>query len=85
MEHEGDSVLEGANLGRMFILKQGYAVFLRFPKNSFRLNIALLSHEISHVVSFLLMDRRIKLSQDSDEVYAYLTEELTYKFLKELY
>jgi len=66
---------------RMYPLTKGYAVFLRFYKNSHRHNVAILSHEVSHLVSWILLDRRILLSKDSDEVYAYLTEEITKKFL----
>lgn len=77
--------LEGANEGRLYPLNQGFAVFLKFYKNSHRINIALASHEISHLVSWILMDRRIPLSKDSDEVYAYLTEEIMKKFLYKWY
>lgn len=72
-------------LGRMIPLEKGYCVFLKFYKDSFRLNIKLALHEFSHVVSWLLMDRRINLSKDTDEVYAYLIEELFGKFLYKLY
>jgi len=77
--------MDSAILGRMVPLEKGYALFLKFYKNSFRKNIALASHEISHLVSWILLDRRIPLSKDSDEVYAYLTENLTEQFLFKLY
>jgi hypothetical protein len=71
--------------GRMIPMKKGYAVFLKFYKDSFRLNIKLALHEFSHVVSWMLMDRRIPLSKDTDEVYAYVIEDLFGKFLYKLY
>jgi hypothetical protein len=79
-EFEMDSVL-----GRMLPLERGYALFLKFYKNSFRKNLSLASHEISHVVSWLLLDRRISLTKETDEVYAYLTEQLIEQFLFKLY
>lgn len=80
-ECDGEGLLDGANEARMYPLKQGYAVFLKFHKDSYRLNIATLSHEVSHLVSWILLDRRVLLSKESDEVYAYLTEEITKKIL----
>ena len=82
-DYEGDDT--DNILGRMLPLRRGYAVRLWFPKNSHRKNIALLSHEVSHLVNWLLMDCRIILSKDNDEVYAYLTEEIMYKFLNKWY
>ena len=70
-----------ALLARMYPLDRGYAVFLNFKKNEHRRNISIFAHELSHVVSWMLMDRRIPLTKDSDEVYAYATEELMKKFL----
>lgn len=79
-DDESDSVM-----GRMLPLKRGYAVRLCFPAKSHRKNISLLSHEVSHLVSWILMDRRINLTKDNDEVFAYLTEEIMYKFLTKWY
>lgn len=72
-------------LGRMIPLEKGYCVFLKFYEDSFRLNIKVAVHEFSHVVSWLLIDRKINLSKETDEVYAYLIEELFGKFLYKLY
>lgn len=80
-----DDEEDSANLGRMYPLERGYAVRLTFFKDSHRSNIGLLSHEVSHLVSWMLLDRRIKLSKNTDEVYAYLTEELIKKFLFKWY
>lgn len=79
-EPDTDSIL-----GRMYPLKSGYAVKLKFFKNSFRLNVALVAHEVSHLVSWILLDRCVPLSKDSDEVYAYLTEDIMKKFLFKWY
>lgn len=38
--------------------------------------IPILAHELSHAVYFTLRDRQIKISDDSEEVYAYLLERL---------
>lgn len=80
-ECDSENILEGANEGIMYPLKQGYAVFLRLEKDNYRKNIGLISHEVSHLVSFILLDRRIPLSKETDEVYAYLTEEIMLKIL----
>jgi len=71
--------------GRMYPLKRGYAIQLKLYKNSHRKNISLAIHEINHLVNWLLMDRRVPLTKETDEVYAYLTEELFFKFLNKLY
>ena len=71
--------------GRMYPLKNGYAVELKLYKDSHRKNISLAIHEITHLVNWILEDRQIPLSKDTDEVYAYLTEELFFKFLSKLY
>jgi hypothetical protein len=39
-------------------------------------NYAHLAHEIFHAVAFIMRDRGLRLSDDSDEAYAYLIEEL---------
>ena len=70
---------------QMYPLERGYLVLLKSYKNSFRTNLVCACHEISHLVSWILLDRRIPLTKDSDEVYAYLTEEITKKFLFKLY
>lgn len=84
-ECDGNDLLEGANEARMYPLKQGYAVFFKFYKDSHRKNIGSIAHEVSHIVSWILLDRRIPLSKDSDEVYAYLMEEIVLKILFEWY
>ena len=70
---------------RMYPLKQGYAVRFKFYKDSFRLNLSNVCHEINHLVNWILMDRRINLTKDNDEVFAYLTEEIINKFLFKWY
>ncbi len=70
---------------RMLPLERGYAVFIKNYKDSFRMNLCNAQHEISHLVSWILLDRRIPLNKDTDEVYAYLTSEITRKYLYKLY
>ena len=70
---------------QMYPLERGYLVLLKSYKKSFRTNLVCAQHEISHLVSWILLDRRIPLTKDTDEVYAYLTEEITKKFLFKFY
>ena len=79
-----DSYNDLAVEAMMYPLKRGYMVMLKFYKDSFRMNLSNAMHEISHLVSWILLDRRIKLSKNTDEVYAYLTEEIVRKFLLKL-
>lgn len=73
------------DLGRMINFEGGFVVLLKLEKNKFRYSIGILAHEINHVVNYLLMDRRISLSKDNDEVYAYLTEYITREALLKMY
>lgn len=81
---DGDFNSSGVK-AQMYPLERGYLVLLKSYKNSFRINLTYAMHEISHLVSWILLDRRIPLTKDSDEVYAYLTEEITKKYLFKLY
>ena len=76
---------DSSDQARMYPLERGYAVRLKFYKDSWRWNVSLASHEICHIVGWLLGKVRTPLCQDTDEVYAYLTEEITLKFLKGWY
>ena len=71
--------------GRMLPLDRGYCMFLKFYADSHRKNMSLVVHEMTHVVSWLLLDRRIELSKDTDEVYAYLMESLMEQFFNKWY
>lgn len=46
--------------------------------------LSVLNHEIFHVVCFILQDLAIKLDENSEEAYAYLTDYVSLKIYKEL-
>lgn len=71
--------------GRMFSLSGGYIVCIRPYKDDFRRTIALIVHEMTHVSHYILRDRRIPLSEDTEEAYAYLVEFLVKETLNKLY
>ena len=72
-------------LGRMIPAGSSYVILLRFDKNKFREAVGLLTHEVTHVVQYLLRDRRTPMSEDTEEVYAYLMQWLTQEILYRLY
>lgn len=76
---------EGTEKGQMYPLKRGFAVRLWFYKDCLRLNVCLLAHEVSHLAYWILSRRRVTQNDTTDEVYAYLTEEITKKFLFKWY
>lgn len=71
--------------GRMCKMGGGFFVLLRLRKGYFRRAAAILTHEMVHVTQYLLRDRRVPLSQDTEEVHAYLTEHLVEQSLRRLY
>lgn len=71
--------------GRMIPLSGGFIILVRMEKDYFRKSLGCLVHEINHCVNWLLMDRRIQLTKDNDEVYAYLSEFLTRAALLKMY
>ena len=72
-------------IGRMMCFRGGFIVLLKDNKGNFSNYISNLIHEITHVVSYLLRDRSIPLTEDTEEVYAYLTEYITREALLKLY
>lgn len=72
-------------LGRMLQYKGGFVVLLKDSDGNFRTFVSILAHEINHVVCYLLKNRRIPLNEDTEEVYAYLTEYITREALLKLY
>lgn len=76
---------ENAYHGRMIPFLGGFIVLLKADKDSFRKFVGILVHEITHVVQYLLRNRRIPLSEDTEEVHAYLSEFLTRTALNKLY
>ena len=74
-----------ADEGQIYPLTKGYAVRIKFYKNSHRKNIALVTHEITHLTQYILRKVRVPLSIDTEEVYAYLTADLLHQFLNKWY
>ncbi len=72
------------NEGRMIQHRGGYIVLLKFFPKKYCQAIGTLTHEMTHVASYLLRRRRIPLSEDTEEVYAYLTEHLVSESLRRL-
>lgn len=71
--------------GRMLKMGGGFVVLIRADKGEFRRAIAHLTHEMVHVSQYLLRARRIPLTEDTEEVHAYLTEHLVETALRKLY
>lgn len=76
---------EGDVDGRMLKMGGGFVVLLRFEKDEFRRAVAILVHEMVHVAQYLLRHRRVPLSEDTEEVHAYLVEHLVEGALRKLY
>ena len=62
-----------------------YMILLRLNKNRFRDAMGTLVHEVHHAVTYILRNKRIPLTIDTEEVHAYLHEELVTKVLDKLY
>jgi len=71
--------------GRLIKVAGGFAILVKANKNQFREFVGVLTHEIVHAVQYILRQRRIGLSEETEEVHAYLTENLLVRILKELY
>lgn len=71
--------------GRMYPMPRGFLVCLKFKKDDFRNSIGNLVHEITHVVHYMLRQRRIPLNEDTEEIYTYAIEDLTKRSLWQLY
>lgn len=76
---------EGTHDGRMFNLNGGFLVFLKLGKNRFRQGVGILVHEMTHVTHYLLRNRNIPLTEDTEEAHTYLVQYLTTEALRELY
>jgi len=61
--------------GRMHSLGGGFVVLIK-TNESWVKTFGVLIHEMTHVTQYLLKDRRIPLSEDTDEIHAYLVEYL---------
>lgn len=71
--------------GYMVELPTGFILSFNFKKDSFRKNCGIIVHEVTHLVQYTLRNRRIPLNEDTEEIYAYMTEEIVKKILLKLY
>lgn len=71
--------------GRMIKILAGFGILIKVDKNQFRDFVGVLTHEIVHVVQHCLRDRRIGLSEETEEIHAYFTEFLLTTTLKNIY
>lgn len=71
--------------GRMIPFKGGFIVLLKAKKDYFRKFVGTLSHEMIHVCHYILRERRIPLSEDTEEAYTYLAEHLIRETLNKSY
>jgi len=71
--------------GRMISLPSGYLVLLNFKKDNFRNDMGTLVHEVSHVIHYMLRERRVPLIEETEEAYTYGIEHLTVEAMKALY
>lgn len=73
------------NLGRMIPMGGGFVLIIKADKKYFRKFVGTLTHEIIHAVHYMLRNRRVPLSEDTEEVYAYSIESLLRHALYEIY
>ena len=71
--------------GMMVPFTGGFVVFLKLEKDSFRESVSLITHEMTHVTQYLLRNRGIELSTETEEIHAYLVENLVYQTLINIY
>ena len=82
----GDKEFEKvATNATMYPLSKGFLILLKWPKNSFRENLCIVAHEITHTVHYIMRRVRIPLTEDTEEAYTYLFEDILRKFLHKLY
>lgn len=72
-------------LGRMIPFMGSFIILIKPHNMNFRDFVGTLTHECVHVAQYLLRNRRIPLSEDTEEVHAYLTEHLVTHALKKSY
>jgi hypothetical protein len=85
VKSEIDEWDNATTLGRMCLMGGGFVVLLRTIDSPFHQIASLVTHEMVHVTQYLLRKRRIPLSEDTEEVHAYLTEHLVGETLARLY
>ena len=75
----------GALHGQMIELGDGFLVLLRLDKNQFRKSVGTIVHEMTHVTQYMLRQRRVPLSEKTEEVHAYLVDYLVRETLDRIY
>ena len=73
------------DVGRTIYFLSGVILLFRFEKDQFRKSCGIIVHEVAHTVFHLCNTRRTPLVEDTDEIYAYMTESLMKKILYKLY
>ena len=79
-----DDKAESVN-ATVYPLSLGFLVVAKWPKDSFRRNVGVIAHEIVHISYYILKGINTPLEDNTQEVYAYLTENILYKFLMKMY
>src|SRR3990170_2445426 len=64
-EPENNKLDGGEVVARVYPLRRGYVARLTFYKDEYRMNISQASHEISHLVNYILMSRNVPLTYDT--------------------
>lgn len=73
------------NKGRTVSFMGGFVVLVKANKKALRSFVGILCHELAHVAFNLLRNRATPLSEDTEETYAYLLQNLTQRSLDRLY
>ena len=71
--------------GQMYKMGGGFILILRSGDRGFRYFINTVVHEVTHITHYLCRNRRISLTEDSEEIYCYLVGFLTEQILRKLY
>lgn len=74
-----------SGIGRLLLAAGAFVVTLKVDKQDFRSAVGILVHEMTHVTQYLLRHRRVPLTEDTEEVHAYLVEYLVEAALREMY
>lgn len=83
MFHDWDTSL--THKGRTISFAGGFIVLLKTDKKAFRYFVSVLTHEITHVIHYMLRDRRIPPTKTTEEIYTYHIQSLLYKALCTIY
>lgn len=79
------SSTSGAADGFMVQIDGLYLIFIKPYKEKFRKTIGILVHELTHATHYILRERRIGLSRNTEEAHTYLVQYLVTAALREMY